>query len=398
MGNWDVIVVGGGLAGAAVTFELACRHGLKVVLLERGNLASGASGRNGGQVIQLDGRDRNTQAMLKRLRYSKRTIALLKEYRDILETDFEFRQVGSLDVAASEQECAELQELCALQRQAGDEEVEFLDHRRLHEVSPCLHDSFPGARYRRTDGNIYPFRLVSGLIDGSRKQGAVVLTGRNADRLVLESGRVRGVESAGEFLAADRVVLATSAWTRELVPELPVIPLRSHAALSEAIPPIAAPAFEVVVDGEIIYGSTQFANGHLLLGGGPDRPRTMSEQYDYTMSFKDTLKNACLLARIYPRLAGVHIVRCWAGTMGTTPDGLPLVGQSRVAEGLFVIAGFPNGMAFIPYIASLLAALAAGKTPELDLDIFQPDRFAGLDIHLPETYNYTILADYLGRL
>jgi len=157
MRSWDLIVVGGGLAGAAVTFELCCRHGLKVALLERGNLASGASGRNGGQVIQLDGRDRDSQAMLKRLRYSKRTVALLKEYRDVLETDFEFRQVGSLDVAASEKECAELQELCALQREAGDTEVEFLDHRQLHEVSPYLDDSFPGARYRSTDGNIYPF-------------------------------------------------------------------------------------------------------------------------------------------------------------------------------------------------------------------------------------------------
>ncbi len=397
MHNRDIIVVGGGLAGAAVTFNL-CQQGLKVLLLERGNLASGASGRNGGQVIQLDGRDRDAAAILKRLRYSKRTVALLKEYRDVLPEDFEFRQVGSLDVAASEKECQELQELCAMQQAAGDDEVEYLDHKRLHEVSPFLDDSFLGARYRWTDGNVYPFRLVTGLVDQSRRLGAAVLTQRNVERVVVEAGRVRGVESAGERFGAERVVLATSAWTRTLFPELPVIPLRSHAALSEAIPQIQAPAFEVVVDGEIIYGSTQFGNGHLLLGGGPDRPRTMQEQYDYTMSFKDTLKNTCLLARIYPRLAGVHIMRCWAGTMGTTPDGLPLVGRSRIAEGLFVLAGFPNGMAFIAYIARLLAELVAGREPEIDLDIFRPDRFADLAIRLPERYNYTILADYLGRL
>jgi sarcosine oxidase subunit beta len=397
MEHSDVIVVGGGLAGAATAFNL-CGNGTRVTLFERGNIASGASGRNGGQVIQLDGRDRETSAMMKRLRYSRKTVSLLAEYRKELDTDFEFRQVGSIDVATSEKECQDLAELCSLQNAAGDTDVEFLDSRRLREVSPYLNESFPGARFRWSDGNVYPFKLVFALLDRAKKMGATVHVRRPVDRLVVESGRVRGVESAGERFSAERVVLATSAWTADLVPELRVIPLRSHAALSDSIPQISAPAFEVVVDGEIIYGSTQFANGHLLLGGGPDRPRTREEQYDYTMSLLDTLKNASLVARIFPRLGGLPILRCWAGTMGTTPDGLPLVGKSRLAEGLFVIAGFPNGMAFIPYIALLLSQVVEGREPETDLDIFDPDRFIDRSFTLPERYNYTILADFLGRL
>jgi sarcosine oxidase, subunit beta len=397
MESTDVIVVGGGLAGAATAYNLA-REGVRVTLFERGNLASGASGRNGGQVIQLDGRDRETGAMMNRLRYSRRTVSLLKQYRTELEGDFEFRQVGSIDVAVTEKECAELQELCGLQNAAGDADVEFLDARRLHEVSPFLHESFPGARFRWSDGNVYPFYLVRALAEKAAKLGAVIHTHRDVERVAVEAGRVRGVESGGERFSAERVVLATSAWTSRLFPELGVIPLRSHAALTDSIPQIGAPAFEVVVDGEIIYGSTQFGNGHLLLGGGPDRPRTREEQYDYVMSFKDTLKNASLVARIFPKLGKLPIMRCWAGTMGTTPDGLPLVGKSRLAEGLFLIAGFPNGMAFIPGIAVLLSQVVQGREPELDLDIFAPDRFIERSFTLPETYNYTILADYLGRL
>jgi sarcosine oxidase, subunit beta len=393
----DVIVVGGGLAGAAATYNLS-KAGLRVLLFERGNIATGASGRNGGQVIQLDGRDRETGAMMNRLRYSRRTVSLLKEYRAELDADFEFRQVGSIDVAVTEKECEELAELCALQNAAGDGDVEFLDSRRLHEVSPYLNEAFPGARFRWSDGNIYPFKLAHALTGRSMKLGATVLTHRTVDAVAVEAGRVRGVESAGEKFSAERVVLATSAWTSRLFPGLKVIPLRSHAALTVAIPPIDAPAFEVVVDGEIIYGSSQFANGHLLLGGGPDRPRTQEEQYDYAMSLMDTLKNASLVARIFPRLGELPIMRCWAGTMGTTPDGFPLVGKSRLAEGLFVIAGFPNGMAFIPGIAVLLAQVVQGREPEIDLDIFDPDRFIDRSFTLPERYNYTILADFLGRL
>jgi sarcosine oxidase subunit beta len=395
--NCDVIVVGGGLSGAAIVFNLMDR-GLKVLLLERGNIASGASGRNGGQVIQLDGRDKDTEAILNRLRYSKKTISLLEDYRELLDIDFEFRQVGSLDIAVTEDELNELKEICSMQVDAGDEEIEFLDWKGLHEISPNLGDFFLGARYRWTDGNIYPFNLTFGLIEKSMKMGAVVQTGSRVDKVVIESGKVRGVRTKDENYSAEKVVLATSAWTRELVQELGVIPLRSHAALTETIPVMPAPAFEVVVDGEIIYGSTQFRNGHILLGGGPDRPRTMVEQYDYTMSWKDTLKNASILAKLFPKLGSVNIMRCWAGTMGTTPDGLPLVGRSSIAEGLFVIAGFPNGMAFIPYIAKLLSDIVAEKDPEMDLDIFDPDRFLGVSIELPQRYNYTILADYLGRL
>jgi sarcosine oxidase subunit beta len=397
MKQYDVIIIGGGLSGAAVLFNLA-HFGLKVALCERGNLASGATGRNGGQVIQLDGRDRDTAAILKRLRYSKNTVSLLTEYERILDYDFQFRQVGSLDIAATEQEATHLLELCRLQRESGDVDVEFLDHKALHEVSPYLADYFPGARFRHSDGNLYPFNLALGLVKQSMELGADVFTGCDVRRVVIQNGSVCGVETDGDRFIADRVVLATSAWTKDLFPDFAVIPLRSHAALSEEIPKIDAPAFEVVLDDEIIYGSTQFENGHILLGGGPDRPRTAYEQYDYCMSWQDLMKNASLMARVFPPLGNIHIMRCWAGTMGTTPDGLPFVGATEMATGLFLITGFPNGMAFIPYIAKLLSQMVAEKEMDMDLEPFNPDRYLGVDMNIPEQYNYTILADYLGRM
>ncbi|MCK5570257.1 MAG: FAD-binding oxidoreductase [Spirochaetes bacterium] len=397
MKSCDVIVVGGGLSGAATMFNLS-KLGYKVILFERGNIASGASGRNGGQVIQLDGRDRDREAIMKRLHYSKKTIMLLKEYQKELDVDFEFRQVGSLDIAASEAELDELKELCEMQINAGDDEVEFLDWKGLHEVSPHLGDFLTGARFRWTDGNLYPFNLTNGLIAESRKYGAEIYTGCEVEKVAVESGRVKGIELKNRKFFSDMVVLATSAWTKNLFPELKIIPLRSHAALSDIVPEIRAPAFEVVIEEEIIYGSTQFKNGHMLVGGGPDRPRTMEEQYDYKLSWKDTLKNASILAMLFPELGDTNILRCWAGTMGTTPDGLPLVGRSGIADGLYVIGGFPNGMAFIPYIAKLLSDLIANRPLETDLEMFDPDRFKDLFIKLPERYNYTILADCLGRL
>ena len=83
MKKYDVIVIGGGLAGAAMLYNLSSA-GLRTVLIERHNIASGATGRNGGQVIQLDGRDRDAVAIMNRLQYSRNTVGLLKEYRALL--------------------------------------------------------------------------------------------------------------------------------------------------------------------------------------------------------------------------------------------------------------------------------------------------------------------------
>lgn len=393
----DVIVIGGGLAGAATAFHLS-KSGARVTLLEKDRIAYGASGRNGGQVIQLDGRDKDLQAILKRIRYSQSNIKLLMKLKKELEIDFEFQQIGSVDLAYSEEECEELKEICVIQKEGGDAEVEFLDRKDLREVFPLLTNSFYGARYRKTDGNINPINLTYGLINKSRKFGTRVFTGCEVNNVLVEAGKVKGVETNNDTIKGETVVLATSAWTKDLFPEIKIFPLRSLAVVTEKIPKIRVPAFEVVIGNEIYYGATQFKTGNVLVGGPPDRPRTFEEQYDYSVTWPEYVKNVSIIERLFPKLRKINVIRCWAGTMATTPDGLPLVGKSSIAEGLYIIAGFPNGMAFIPFLAKLLSQLIIYKKVEMDLDIFDPDRFNELRIEWPTRYNYTIIADFLGRL
>ena len=84
--------------------------------------------------------------------------------------------------------------------------------------------------------------------------------------------------------------------------------------------------------------------------------------------------------------------------MGFTIDGFALVGPSSFAEGLYLNAGYPSGMNFIPILSKLLADLIAEKEMEVDLDPFDADRFNDVKIELPERYNYAILEEHLGRL
>lgn len=399
MKQYDVIVVGGGLAGAATTFHLS-KLGLKTALLEMGNIASGASGRNGGQVLQCEGKDKDPDVILGRLQYTKKNVQLLKEYEKELDIDFSLNQVGSLDLVTSEEEYEEISEIWEIQKRIGDDEVDLLDDGEFHKEFPHFADFLIGARFRWSDGNVFSPGLVNGLVDKGKKYGADVFTWHKVDEVVIESGKVKGVQAKGQRFGADRIVLATSFWTRELLPGfgLKIFPHRPVCCISEPYPQVRGPAFEVLLGDDITWGATQFQGGHLLVGGGAGRPRSLKDQHDYVLDWKDTVRNAAALAKIFPKLGDVNILRCWTGTVGFTIDGFPLVGRSSFAEGLYIIGGFPAGIGIISYTGKLLADMIAGKAMEVDLDPYDPDRFNDIRIELPEKYNYAILEEYLGRL
>ena len=177
-----------------------------------------------------------------------------------------------------------------------------------------------------------------------------------------------------------------------------IFPHRPVCCISEPYPEMRGPAFEVLIGDDITWGATQFQGGHLLVGGGAGRARSLKDQHDYVLDWKDTVRNAAALAKIFPKLGNVNILRCWTGTVGFTIDGFPLVGSSSIAEGLYLIGGFPAGMGLISYTAKLLAEMVAEKEMETDLDPYDPDRFNDIRIELPDKYNYAILEEYLGRL
>jgi glycine/D-amino acid oxidase-like deaminating enzyme len=397
--KYDVIVVGGGLAGAATTYHLT-KLGYRVALFEKENIASGATGRCGGQVLQCEGKDKDPDVLRGRLQFTKRNIKLLKEYEEELDVDIEFNQVGSLDIATSEEEYEVIREIWETQKKIGDDEVELLDQGDFHKEFPYFAEFMIGARFRWSDGNINPFNLTNGLVNQSRKYGAEIYTWHNVDKVEIESGKVRGVRAKGCKFSSEKVVLATSFWTSDLIQGfgLKIFPHRPVCCVSEPYPDIRGPAFEVVIGDDITWGATQFKGGHLLVGGGAGRPRSIEEQHDYRLDWKDTVRNAAALAKIFPKLGHVSIVRCWTGTVGFTIDGFPLVGKTSRAEGLYLIGGFPAGMGLISYTAKLLADLIADREMEVDLDTYDPDRFNNLKIELPQKYNYAILEDYLGRL
>ncbi len=187
-----------------------------------------------------------------------------------------------------------------------------------------------------------------------------------------------GVVANGEAIEAEEVVLATNAYTPLLLPELPagaIVPARGQILVTQPVPPILPHPFGTNFDKE--YGR-QTAGGQILCGGF----RRLDED-EGLGHYEERVAPAVLdgiarcLTTLFPRLAGLKVVRAWAGIMGFTADGVPLIGRAAWAPGLTIAAGFNGGgFSWASIVGVVISDLLTGRKPGFDLRPFRPDRFA----------------------
>jgi glycine/D-amino acid oxidase-like deaminating enzyme len=190
----DVVVIGGGAVGTSAAYHLA-KRGKKVILCEMRNIASGASGRCGGMVVHCYGRDLNIEKTVYRLMFTNANTEIMKEYQKNFEIDFEFRQVGCLDIAISDEEFEQLKKLADLQHKLGDSEILLLDKKQTLAEMPNLNPGLvSGSRLRRSDGNLNPFLLSRSQAWEAQKLGAKIKTHAKVENIIIKNDNVQGVE------------------------------------------------------------------------------------------------------------------------------------------------------------------------------------------------------------
>lgn len=208
----DVVVIGGGAVGTSAAYHLA-KRGKKVILCEMRNIASGATGRCGGMVVHCYGRDVNIDKTDYRLAYTRTNTEIMKEYQKTFEIDFEFRQVGLLDIAISDEEIEQLKKLIKIQKSLGDTEIEYLDKKDTLEVMYNLNPKLVfGSRWRSSDGNLNPFLLARSQGWEAQKLGAKIMTNTKVDNIIIKNDKVEGVKIKDGIIEADWVINATSAY------------------------------------------------------------------------------------------------------------------------------------------------------------------------------------------
>jgi sarcosine oxidase subunit beta len=377
----DVIVVGGGVAGTSTAWRLA-QAGHRVLLLERRGICAGASGRNAGNTGASSGMHMAPRTVSALHAITSANLRLLKTLPDELDKDFELRLPGSMEVITTPEQMAHAREAVITKHDAGSD-VELLDRETARSIMPSLSPRILGATYARDRGHLWPFALVTGMADAAARAGVELRIGARVQRLARSSNRITGVVVDGETIHAADIVLATNAWTPQLLPELPdgaLVPARGQILVTQPLPPLLACPFGTNFDKE--YGR-QTPGGQIVCGGY--RRLDVDEglgTYREEVTLPVLAGIARCLSDLFPVLRGkARVVRAWSGIMGFTADGLPLIGRYEPAPGLTIAAGFNGGgFSWGAIVGKIIAGLLSGLEPDFDITPFRPGRFHDGDV------------------
>lgn len=361
----DVVVVGGGVVGAAVAFELA-REGLSVVLLERGELAAEASGAAAGMLLPLGEASGPGPFLALGLRSLALFPDLVREVRERSGIDPEHEVCGALHVASDADAAARMLERT---RSLSGFGAEWLDAADLQALEPLLSPRIEGAMFVRAEAHVRSPLLVRALAGAAASLGARVATGRPVLGLRREGRRVVGVDTPEGPVAGAAVVLCAGAWSSRLAPEAaPLEPVRGQIVSLDAPRPglgaiVSAPDGYLVPkrDGSVVVGATTERVG-----------------FDRRVTAEGVAGLLATARSLVPALGACTFRGAWAGLRPATPDGLPVIGEVPGAPGLLVAAGHHrNGVLLAPLTARLVADLVLGKALPADASVLAGGRFGG---------------------
>jgi sarcosine oxidase subunit beta len=369
----DIIVVGAGVQGASLAFHLA-KRGPRVVILERGVVAGGATGRSSGFVRMHY--DYPPDALL-----SWRSFPYFQHWLDFVgHGDPSFVRTGFVQVVPPRLEPA-LRANVAMMRSLGID-TRLADREELERLVPGIAaEDVEVVAYEPESGYADPTGTAAGFVAAARAHGARLVQGAAVDRVTTDGDRVTGVATSLGTFAAPVVVDAAGAWAPALAATVglvvPVQPWR-HDTAYFGLPQGRSADLPIVLDNaRQVYFRPE---GHDLLlvglesgsevGGSPDRPLASVGQDSI-----DTMATR-VVARL-PWMAGGTVRTAHGGQDGVTPDERPILGPAG-PDGFFLACGFSGtGFKTAPAIgASLAEWILDGRPSAVDISGYDPARFA----------------------
>ncbi len=377
-GEADVLIVGGGIAGASAAFHLA-GHGRRVTLLERGEIASGASGVNGGLIDCVGWGDHpDLQAHL-----TAGSVELFEQAQLDLGEDLELRRSGSLH-AIHTPEQYELTQARVADMRARGQRVELVTTREARALEPGFSPDLLGAMYSPLRAQADPVKATCAFATLAARRGARILTGHAVTALAPRPAGGWTARAGASEIVAGVLVLAAGAWCGALGARLdldiPIVPVRgqmwataalgprlfhtvssAESALAWQRDPGGAPPSLTIRDGRRVtrhlYGR-QRRNGEIVFGG--DR-ETVGERL--TVDPAGIAVNRDHAASVLPFLSDLPAARTWAGLMPFPLDGKPLIGRIPAREDLWIVSGLASsGFGRGPMAGKLLAdSIHAGQ-------------------------------------
>ena len=382
---YDVIIIGGGIIGSSVAWQLS-RRKKKVLVVERKDVCSGSAGATDGVVGY------HTKKPGLQLDLAVQSIEMFKTLNRDLETNVEYGlEAGGMQPVEDKDQWDMLEAMASEQRKSGVD-IRMITAEEACSIEPNLNPDIYGALWSPTGGKVNPLAMTFGFARAAKRLGAVYLTETEVTQILTEGGRAVGVNTtAGEF-RADCIVDAAGAWAGKVAAlagiDLPIKPRKGQLLITEPIGPFLRATVqcamynvikfrpETIKDPTVLkIGASlsieQQESGGLIIGG--TREFADFEEENTFEAVETMVKRA---VRFFPALKDVSIIRCFSGFRPYTPDGLSMMGEVRTLPGFYMAAGHEgDGIALSPVTGRLMAELIAEGKTSYDIAPFSPNRF-----------------------
>jgi glycine oxidase len=366
----DVVIIGGGIIGGSIAWELA-RRGLHPLVLDRQEPGREASWAAAG-MLQTAPENADGIPLVPLARAS---LALYPQFVEDIEADsgraVGLRRTGAMEIFFSSDAARELSTFIALNHGLGLP-AEALSLDDALELEPALSPHAQAAAFLPEECALDSRALTDAVLAAAVARGAVVLAGVEAESLIVKGARVEGVVAAAHRFTTDHVILAAGAFSSRLETArryAPTRPVRGQmVALLSSAPPIQRVLRSV--RGYIVPRDD--ARPQRLVAGST----LENAGYEKRVTSEGVARVLEAAQELVPDLADAEILETWCGLRPDTPDHLPILGPTDL-EGLTIATGhFRNGILLAPITAKLIADWITERRASFDWEIFSPLRFA----------------------
>ncbi len=386
MRDADVIIVGSGIMGCSIAWQLG-KRGKKVLILEKNDVASGSAGATDGVVGY------HTKQPGPQLDLAVQSIQMFndiqKELGDEIEFDF---SAGGLQPAEDQVQWDLLNDIATRQRESGID-IHMISAEEACALEPQLAEDIAGALYCPTSGKINPLNLTMAYARAAKKLGAKIQTETTVTGFIIEGDQVKGVHTDRGDYYSDVIINAAGSWAGKVGElaglNLPIKPRKGQLAVTEPVgffmkATVQCARYNIIKfwpdrikDERVLrLGASlsieQTENGGMIIGATREFAGYEKEN---TFEAIDVMMKRAI--RFFPSLENVDVIRFFSGFRPYTPDGLPLLGEMANLKGFYVAAGHEgDGIALSPITGKLLTELITEGKASYNIDTFDPNRFA----------------------
>ena len=366
-----VVIIGGGITGCSIAYHLTAMGWKDVVLLDKGELTSGATFHAAGLVGQL----RASVNITKMLKYS---IELYSHLEKETGQHTAWSEVGGLRIASSKDRMEELRRSAAMAKTFGLP-MELISPKEACDLFPVMEKKgIVGAAFLPTDGQIDPSGVTYALAKGARDRGAEIYTETRVIGITLKNGAVHEVITEKGKIKTEIVVNAAGIWAPEIgkmvgVP-IPIIPMEHQYIITKPIEGVPRGMTTMRDPDLLVYFREEV--GGLIMGGYEHNPIPWALDgipRDFT---KKLLKSnyehfeplSVLAMKRVPPIGKAEIITLLNGPEAFTSDGDFMMGEAAEVKNFFVSAGFcAHGIAAAGGVGKMMAEWIIEGRPSLDI-------------------------------